>query len=111
MINGKKRIASYEHTNHLVFRDNCSNKKKQLDDKAKEVAELKTEVAKKEKEKEELDKRTSLEIKTKEKRIAEHESDISSKQETIEQLTNKKNGLLSEVDQLNKNLSQRGDQT
>ena len=111
MINGKKRIASYEHTNHLVFRDNCSKKEKQLDDKAKEVAELKTEVAKKEKEKEELDKRTSLEIKTKEKRIAEHESDISSKQETIEQLTNKKNGLLSEVDQLNKNLSHRGDQT
>ena len=111
MINGKKRIASNEHTNHLTFRDNCSKKAKQLDDKAKEVAELKTEVAKKEKEKEELDKRTSLEIKMKEKRIAEHESDISSKQETIEQLTNKKNGLLSEVDQLNKNLFQRGDQT
>ena len=111
MINGKKRIASYEHTNHLVFRENCSKKEKQLDDKAKEVAELKTEVAKKEKEKEELDKRTSLEIKTKEKRIAEHESDISSKQETIEQLTNQKNGLLIEVDQLKKNLYQRGDQT
>ena len=95
----------------MAFRDNCSKKEKQLVDKAKEVAELKTEVAKKEKVKEELDKRTSLEIKTKEKRIAEHESDISSKQETIEQLTNKKNGLLSEVDQLNKNLSQRGDQT
>ena len=95
----------------MVFRDNCSKKEKQLDDKAKEVAELKTEVAKKEKEKEELDKRTTLEIKTKEKRIAEHESDISRKQETIEQLTNQKNGLLSEVDQLNKNLFQRGDQT
>ena len=91
----------------MAFRDNCSKKEKQLDDKAKEVAELKTEVAKKE----ELDKRTSLEIKTKEKRIAEHESDISSKQETIEQLTNQKNGLLSEVDHLNKNLSHRGDQT
>ena len=91
----------------MAFRDNCSKKEKQLDDKAKEVAELKTEVAKKE----ELDKRTSLEIKTKEKRIAEHESDISSKQETIEQLTNQKNRLLSEVDQLNKNLFQRGDQT
>ena len=95
----------------MVFRDNCSKKEKQLDDKAKEVAELKTEVAKKEKEKEELDKRTTLEIKTNEKRIAEHESDISRKQETIEQLTNQKNGLLSEVDQLNKNLFQRGDQT
>ena len=72
------------------------------------MATLKEELARKKKEKEELEKRTTLEIKEKEKRIAEHESDISDKRQTIERLTSDKNGLLNEVDSLSKALSEQG---
>ena len=73
------------------------------------MAELKEQLARKEKEMVEMEKRTSLEIKQKEKRIAELESDISDARQSIEQLTRDKVGSLQEVESLNRALSQRGE--
>ena len=92
----------------ISFRENCTLKDNQLAERGREVAALKAELAKKEKEMEELDKRTTLEIKGKKKKIAELESDISEKHQTIEKLTSDKNGLLNEVESLKSSLSQQG---
>ena len=73
------------------------------------MATLKDELVKKEKEKEELEKRTTLEIEQKRKRIGELENDVSEKGGSIVQLTSDKDGLLQEVDKLNRALSQRGE--
>ena len=91
----------------ISFRENCTLKDNQLAERGREVAALKADLAKEEKEMEELDKRTTLEIREK-KKIAELESDISEKHQTIEKLTSDKNGLLNEVESLKSSLSQQG---
>ena len=98
----------YTH-NPFYFRQNCTLKEDQLSEKGREVATLKDELGKKEKEKEELEKRTALEIQQKKKRIGELENDVSEKDESIVHLTSDKDGLLQEVDKLNSALSQRGE--
>ena len=95
-----------DQSNH--FRENCTLKDNQLAERGREVAALKAELAKKEKEVEELDERTTLEIREKKKKIAELESDISENHQTIEKLTSDKNGLLNEVESLKSSLSQQG---